>query len=345
MAIIPPRKEPKCEPQKKGPEKERQHSANEGKPHAFVGYAFRQEKVLSSPMAMSRKLLVRRLHLSMQKPNSLIEAEHGPMSPVSHLRRDNGFTLIELLVVIAIIAILAAMLLPALSRAKEKATRASCMSNLRQIGVGMTIYAGDNNDFVVEARSKNGSGSATTKDAYNQHAINQPQADLAKQLYLDPTQTNTASVWTCPSLGAGSVLYNSTTTPPQWNVGYQYFGGIYWWYNVANSSGIESCSPTKLSKARASWVLAADLVCKDNTASGNPWASVSMNKKVAHQRLHAAYPDGANHLTVDGAVSWIKWERMLQITTFDTSSRLFYFYQEDLGLINPADLPYLKIKP
>ena len=113
--------------------------------------------------------------------------------------KSRGFTLIELLVVIAIIAILAAMLLPALAKAKEKAKRAMCVSNLKQIGVGSFLYAGDNSDYFPSASVDSGWGS------YNPLLLASNLLSSATELGFSTNNlaadgtSQKATIWTCPN--------------------------------------------------------------------------------------------------------------------------------------------------
>jgi prepilin-type N-terminal cleavage/methylation domain-containing protein len=259
---------------------------------------------------------------------SLTGKAHCAAGPTAQLGQGGrAFTLIELLVVIAIIAILAALLLPALSKAKEKARRIQCLNNLKQVGVGVTVYAGENSESLFTARPVSG---GTVR--YNIHALNDDTATRSKSVGLDPTHTNVPCIWVCPEVNHGLATYNTGTTPPQWQIGYQYVGGLTKWYNAQGT--FDSRSPVKLGNANPGWVLAAE----DVIYNGSTWSAM-------HRRPNTGYPDGGNHLRADASVSWIKVERMYEITTYDTADHLWYFYQDDLSSIPAAQLNLLKFTP
>ena len=133
------------------------------------------------------------------------------------LRR--AFTLIELLVVIAIIAILAAMLLPALSKAKEKADAAFCLNNFKQWGIATQLYAGDNNDLLPSDGKPTPLDTDLALATYHAWYVQLPEkislmryADVPWR--MDPAIVPGRSVWICPSnprranVSAGSLSHN-----------------------------------------------------------------------------------------------------------------------------------------
>ena len=242
-----------------------------------------------------------------------------------------AFTLIELLVVIAIIAILAALLLPALASAKERGKRTQCMSNLKQINLSLQIYAGENKNYLPNLPSDDGGYWAWDIPGY------------AAQDMLG--NGSTWQIFFCPD------LLNRFSQSNEFQLFWQWEGGptlapadaaiSQYAFTLPGSAGYNPESPldgcftnvnTNFGVNPPSWkldvlevpygslssrVLMADPVIAITTSNPTNWTDIEGSYPIHHTTAHMAgsKPAGGNLSFLDGHAEWRNFKNMIQRTS------------------------------
>ena len=221
--------------------------------------------------------------------------------------RKAGFTLIELLVVIAIIAILAAILFPAFARARENARRASCQSNLKQIGLGIMQYTQDYDDRMPNQQHgfTNNTGGDDVKN-YSSGSLS-VQGDAgnpgANWILMIQPYVKSWQLFKCPSTTPNTLPASLEYVPNGNNDTNYVINGMA--ATDASSGTLQARSLASISNT-AGLIAVHELQYSYNRALVRPWYETNGNN--LHEALNTSYANlhfaGGNLLFCDGHVKW-----------------------------------------